>query len=64
MVKKILLDDLRKFSEEALVKTGVSSENAAMAAEVLITTDTFGVITRWVQTENRKEIKDAIRSVS
>lgn len=45
MVKKILLDDLRKFSEEALVKTGVSSENAAMAAEALITTDTFGVIT-------------------
>ncbi len=45
MAKKILLDELQKFSEEALVKAGVSPENAAMAAEVLITTDTFGVVT-------------------
>lgn len=42
---KIKLDELRRFSVEALLKVGVSEEDAKTTAEVLITTDTFGVLT-------------------
>ena len=42
---KIKLDKLRRFSVEALVKAGMSEEDASTTAEVLITTDTFGVMT-------------------
>ena len=42
---KIKLDELRRFSVETLLKAGVSEEDAKTTAEVLITTDTFGVLT-------------------
>lgn len=42
-MKRIDLEELKKFSVEALTKAGVSAENAETAAEVLITTDMFGV---------------------
>ncbi|MDY3031440.1 MAG: Ldh family oxidoreductase [Clostridia bacterium] len=42
---KIKLDKLRRFSVEVLVKAGMSEEDASTTAEVLITTDTFGVMT-------------------
>lgn len=44
-MKRIKLGSLRKFAVDSLVAAGVSSENAAEAADVLITTDTFGVMT-------------------
>lgn len=44
-MKKIRLDNLEKFCVEALVKTGMNRKNAKIAAEALITTDTFGVMT-------------------
>lgn len=42
---KIKLDDLKEFSVKTLVKAGVSPMNAETVADVLITTDTFGVKT-------------------
>lgn len=42
---KIKLDELKKFAVETLLKAGVSEEDAKTTAEVLITTDTFGVLT-------------------
>ena len=42
---KIKLDELKRFSVETLLKSGVSEEDAKTTAEVLITTDTFGVMT-------------------
>lgn len=42
---KIKLNELRRFSVETLLKAGVSEEDAKTTAEVLITTDTFGVLT-------------------
>lgn len=42
---KIKLDELKRFSVETLLKSGVSEEDAKTIAEVLITTDTFGVMT-------------------
>ena len=44
-MSSIKLDVLRKFCEDALVKTGVSQQNAEMVADTLVTTDTFGVMT-------------------
>lgn len=44
-MNSIKLDALRKFCEDALVKTGVSQQNAEMVADTLVTTDTFGVMT-------------------
>lgn len=44
-MNKIKLEALKSFCEQALVKAGVSSENAQIVADVLITTDTFGVMT-------------------
>ena len=43
-MKKVLLKDLEKFCVEALVKSGLTEENAKIVADVLITTDTFGVL--------------------
>lgn len=42
---KIKLDELKRFSVEALLKVGVNEIDANTIAEVLITTDTFGVLT-------------------
>lgn len=44
-MKKIKLEDLREFSVKALMNAGLTKENAKMTADVLITTDTFGVMT-------------------
>lgn len=44
-MKKAKLDELRAFATEALAKRGVSREDAGLVADVLITTDTFGVRT-------------------
>lgn len=52
-MKKIQLDKLQFFCEEALVKAGVSRENAAIVADVLITTDTFGVMTHGTKNLNQ-----------
>ena len=41
----IQLEELKNFSVKALMKAGVSEENANTVADVLITTDTFGVVT-------------------
>lgn len=43
-MKKINLEELHRFSEAALLKAGVSEENAKTVAEVLISTDMFGVL--------------------
>ena len=42
---KIRLDDLKEFSVKALMSAGVSENNANTVADVLITTDMFGVVT-------------------
>lgn len=44
-MNKIKLDVLKKFCEDALVRSGVSEKDAQTVADVLITTDTFGVMT-------------------
>ena len=44
-MNKIKLSDLKNFCEEALVKSGVSQNDAEIITDVLITTDTFGVMT-------------------
>lgn len=41
---KVKINELLKFSTEALVKSGLTEENAKIAAETLVTTDTFGVL--------------------
>lgn len=49
---KIKLDELKRFSVETLLKSGVSEEDAKTTAEVLITTDTFGVMTHGTKNLN------------
>ena len=44
-MKKIKLSSLRAFTISSLVNAGVTPEHAAEAADVLIMTDTFGVMT-------------------
>lgn len=44
-MKKIKLNDLKEFSVNALMNVGLTKENAEITADVLITTDTFGVMT-------------------
>lgn len=44
-MKKIKLSELKAFSVTALMNAGLTKENAEMTADVLITTDTFGVMT-------------------
>ena len=43
-MKAISVDELKRVSVEALRKAGLTAEDAAAAAEVLVTTDTFGVL--------------------
>jgi len=43
-MKAISLDGLQKITVEALEKAGLSGEDARTAADVLVTTDTFGVL--------------------
>ena len=42
---KVRVDDLQKFCMEALTKVGLSETDARLAAEVMVTTDTWGVFT-------------------
>ena len=44
-MRKVKLKELREFAVQALIKSGVSSENAEITADTLITTDMFGVMT-------------------
>lgn len=43
-MKAISVDELKAFSVKALEKSGVSAEDARTTADVLVTTDTFGVL--------------------
>lgn len=43
-MKKVKVEQLQEFCVQALMKTGLKEENAKIVAEVLITTDTFGVL--------------------
>lgn len=43
-MRTIFMEDLKAFSRKALEKAGVSEEDARTIAEVLVTTDTFGVL--------------------
>lgn len=52
-MKKIKLDDLQRFCMNALVKSDVSEENARTVTDVLITTDTFGVLTHGTKNLNQ-----------
>ena len=52
-MNKIKLCDLKKFCEEALVKSGVSQNDAETVTDVLITTDTFGVMTHGTKNLNQ-----------
>lgn len=52
-MKKIKLEDLREFSVKALMNAGLTKENAKMTADVLITTDTFGVLTHGTKNLNQ-----------
>lgn len=44
-MQKVKIDELRSFSVQALVKSGVPEENAKITTDTLITTDMFGVMT-------------------
>lgn len=50
---KIKLNDLKKFCEEALIKSGVSQQHAEIVTDVLVTTDTFGVKTHGTRNLNQ-----------
>ena len=52
-MKKIKLAELQRFCEEALVKSGVSYQDAKTVSDVLITTDTFGVMTHGTKNLNQ-----------
>lgn len=52
-MKEIKLKELKEFSLNALKKAGVNQENAEMVADVLITTDTFGVLTHGTKNLNQ-----------
>ena len=41
---RVKIDELMRFSEEVLVKSGLTKENAKAVAETIVTTDTFGVL--------------------
>ena len=43
-MKSIAVTELKRFSAEALYQAGLSKKNAEEAAEVLVATDTFGVL--------------------
>ncbi len=44
-MKKVGINDLKRFTVKTLVATGVSNKNAKTTAEVLVGTDEFGVLT-------------------
>lgn len=48
-MKKIKLSDLKEFSVRALMNAGLTEENAEITSDVLITTDTFGVMTHGIK---------------
>ena len=52
-MKKIKLKDLKDFSVKSLLAAGLSEEDANTAAEALITTDTFGVLTHGTKNLNQ-----------
>ena len=52
-MKKIKLNDLKEFSVKALMNAGLTQENAEMTADVLVTTDTFGVMTHGTKNLNQ-----------
>ncbi len=49
MNRTVSPNDLRAFCIEALVKVGVGQEDAQTTADVLVTTDTWGVFTHGVK---------------
>ena len=52
-MNKIKLAELKSFCEAALMKAGVTEENAKIVTEVLMTTDTFGVLTHGTKNLNQ-----------
>ena len=52
-MRKVKLDELRAFCVQALIKAGVSQANSETVADVLITTDTFGVMTHGTKNLNQ-----------
>ena len=52
-MKKVRLDDLRRFCIGALKNAGVSEKNAEITADALIKTDTFGVVTHGTKNLNQ-----------
>ena len=52
-MKKVKLNDLKEFSVKSLLAAGLSEEDANTAAEALITTDTFGVLTHGTKNLNQ-----------
>ena len=52
-MKKIKLNDLKEFSVKVLLSAGVSETDANTVADVLITTDTFGVMTHGTRNLNQ-----------
>lgn len=43
-MKAIGMKELQRFSSEALIRAGLTQENAEKTAEILVTTDSFGVL--------------------
>lgn len=52
-MKTIKLKDLKEFSVKSLLAAGLSDDDANTAAEALITTDTFGVLTHGTKNLNQ-----------
>lgn len=52
-MKKIKLNDLQVFCTNALVKSGMTAENAKTVSDVLTMTDTFGVVTHVTKNLNQ-----------
>lgn len=52
-MKKVKLSELKEFSVKSLIAAGLSEENASTAAEALVTTDTFGVLTHGTKNLNQ-----------
>ena len=57
-MKTIRIEDLKDFCVKALVKSEVSEEDAAAIADVLVTTDTFGVVSH-----GTKNLLDYVRKM-
>ena len=52
-MKKVKLSELKEFSVKSLIAAGLSEEDANTAAEALVTTDTFGVLTHGTKNFNQ-----------